>query len=272
MKKKAKPKKENGERWLLTYSDMITLLLALFILLYGMSTVDQTKYEQLAASLNASLGDGNGASIFDGSGGILDKNGNAILQNNKGANGENSSQGTTTATPAPTQGAAKNPESLTTEKEMNDLKNGVNNALKDMKIENAISTSLSEKGLTITFKNDEFFDIGKADLKDSMKKSLNSIANLLNRINNHIEIEGYTDNVPINSWIYPSNWHLSVARAASVALYLQEEGVEVDRLTATGHGENDPIAPNDTKEGRSRNRRIVVTILYNDATGMEFKK
>jgi chemotaxis protein MotB len=270
MKKKVKQKKENSERWLLTYSDMITLLLALFILLYGMSNVDQAKYQALAESLNQSLGDGKGASIFDGSSGVLDNNGNAILENNKGTN-NGSSSGTASTTPVPTKSAAK--ESLTSEKVMSDMKKGINNALKDLGVESAIGTSVGEMGLTITLKDDEFFDSGKAELKEGMKKSLSAVANLLNRINNKLIIDGYTDSVPISSFIYPSNWQLSAARAAAVAQYLQEEeGVESSRLTASGHGENDPIASNDTEEGRSRNRRIEITVLYDSVSGIEMKE
>lgn len=278
MKKKVKPKKENGERWLLTYADMITLLLALFILLYGMSNVDQEKYEKLAESLNASLGDGKGASIFDGTEGIMDNRGNTIFDNYKGTGGDGQSSVTTvptTVTPKPTETASSGDDSdtLTTQEDMNDLKNGINEIVDDMNVEGAIGTAIAERGLTISLADDAFFDSGKADLKTKMKKGISQIAKLLNKIDNPIIIEGYTDNIPISSSIYSSNWQLSGARSGVVAEYLvEDEKVDGTRIASVGYGEYRPIASNDTAEGRSQNRRVDITILYDEAPGMEIDK
>lgn len=106
-----------------------------------------------------------------------------------------------------------------------------------------------------------------------MKKGLSQIARLLNKVNNPIVIEGYTDNIPISkSNTYSSNWQLSAARAANVAEYLSEvENVDGTRISAIGFGEYRPTASNATVEGRNKNRRVDITVLYNDVTGMEFK-
>lgn len=270
MKKKSKPKKDNSERWLLTYSDMITLLLALFILLYGMSTVDQAKYEELAVSLNQSLGDGKGASIFDGKSGILNNNGNSIRQNNKGTGNGNSGVAAVSGTPAPTN-AAEN--KLTTQEQMNELQNGINNILNNLDVTDSAGTAIEDRGLTITLAEDAFFDSGKAGLNEKMKEGLRQIAKLLNRVSNPIIIEGHTDNVPIKSSNYSSNWQLSGARAASVAEFLVDsEGVNGARVSPVGYGEFRPVASNKTAEGRKKNRRVEITVLYNEQIGMEFNK
>lgn len=275
MKKKVKAKKENGERWLLTYADMITLLLALFILLYSMATIDQTKYEQLAASLNAALGDGKGASIFDGTNGVLDNNGDHIIPNNSGKNGQSSVTGTVSVTPSPTvtptKGAAEQSDTLTTKEQMSDLEDQINENIKGLNPEGAIGTAVAERGLIISLADDAFFDSGQAELKASMKKSLGKIAKLINKVKNPIVIEGYTDNIPISSKEHPSNWQLSTDRSSSVAQYLvEEEQVDGTRISAVGYGEYRPIATNNTEAGRKKNRRVDITILYNDETGMEF--
>jgi chemotaxis protein MotB len=273
MKKKGKAKKENGERWLLTYADMITLLLALFILLYSMNQVDQAKYEQLAISLNQALGDGKGISIFDGTNGIMDDNGNAILEHTNGSNGQSSTTGTGTVTPEPTEGAASDSDTLTTEEEMNNLENEIKENLKGLNEEGAVGTAVEEKGLIISLADDAFFDSGEAELKTSMKKSLGKIATILNKVQNPIMIEGYTDNIPISSGIYPSNWQLSTSRSSSVAQYLvEDESVDGTRISAVGYGEYRPIATNATEAGRKKNRRVDITILYNDEVGMEFSE
>jgi chemotaxis protein MotB len=276
MKKTHKAKKENGERWLLTYSDMITLLLALFILLYGMSTVDQSKYEQLASSLNQSLGDGKRTSIFDNSGGIMNNSGNSIMPNVNG-NGTGK-QGSATATitpsasitPVPSQAAGNK---LTTQDQMNSLQNGINDILNNLDVKDSAGTAIEDRGLTISLANDAFFASGKADLNAKMKKGLSQIAKLLNKVNNPIIIEGYTDNVPIKSSTYGSNWQLSGARSTAVAEFLADkQHVDGTRISAVGYGQYRPLVSNKTAAGRKKNRRVEITILYNEAAGMEFSK
>ncbi len=268
MKKKVKQKKENSERWLLTYSDMITLLLALFIVLYAMSNIDQSKYEKLAAGLNKSLG--NGRSVLNSTNGVFGEGDNSPV--NIGGNGSEptENQQTATGTPAPTKDA----DALSSEEQMNQLEKNINDVLNEMDMGKEANTQIGEQGLTISFADSVFFDSGKAELKSSMKKGLAQIARLLNRIDNQILVEGYTDNVPVsNGDNYQSNWQLSAARASMVVDYLvEEENIAGKRISAIGYGEYRPIASNSTEEGRKKNRRVNITILYNEQKGMEYKK
>lgn len=259
MKKKVKQKKENGERWLLTYSDMITLLLALFIVLYAISNVDTAKYHSLAEALNQSMGDGNGTSIFDGKGGILDQNGNTIKENTNGS--KNS-----TPTPAPTTAGGEGKGSINSQEDMKNLMGGINSILNNLNISDSAGTGISDRGLTITFSNDVFYDSGKADLKEDLKKGLEQISVLLNRVDNPIVVEGYSDNIPISgNSTFSSNWALSAVRAANVADYLVDvQHINGNRVSATGYGEYHPKASNLTAEGRMKNRRVELTVTYNN--------
>lgn len=285
MKMKQKPKKENSERWLLTYSDLMNLLLILFILLYAMSQVDQQKYDQLSESLSKSMG--KGASIFSGSGVLPQNGGNTPIDIGNNGNQNNSSGNQTTAVPTkePTKTPTKAPEatktpgnteggqgnsdfngSLKTEQDMANFQSYVEQILVDMNMDVATDTEVVDRGLEIIFKNDIFFDSGDDTLKEPMQRGLKQLAKLLNKVDNKIVIEGNTDNVPLSSSnIFDSNWQLSAARAANVAQYLvEDEKVDGDRISAVGYGEFNPVATNDTADGRSRNRRVDIIILYND--------
>ncbi len=254
MKKKVKQKKENGERWLLTYADMITLLLALFIVLYAISNVDQAKFHSLAEALNQSLGDGNGTGVFDGNDGILDGNGNTIHDYPY------------IPTPAPNSGKT----TIGSKDEMKNLEEGVDNIIDDLNITDAVGTGITDRGLTITFSNDALFDSGSATLKQDLMKGLETISKFLNRVNNAILIEGYTDNIPLSSTsIYSSNWQLSAARSANVAEFLAKKDIAGDRLSPVGYGEYHPKATNSTVEGRKKNRRVEITVLYGNTRGVQ---
>lgn len=274
MKKKPKQKKENSERWLLTYSDLITLLMALFILMYAMSNVDSEKYKQLATSLNQSLGNGKGTGILNGSDGIIPNGGQTPVNEGEGQNVSVTPTPTAAPTEIPDDTLKGNADQLIDKRNMNDIENGINDIVKNMGAEKSVGTAEAERGFTISLANDAFFDSGKAELKENMKTGLRQIARLLNRVDNPILIEGYTDNVPISShYTYTSNWQLSAARAANVAEYLADEGhVDGERISAIGYGEYRPTASNATAKGRSKNRKVDITVLYNDVTGFEHKK
>jgi chemotaxis protein MotB len=272
-KKQKKQKKENSEGWLLTYSDLITLLMILFILLFAMSNVNQEKYEALSESLSASMG--GGAGILSGSDSVLPEgDGDSVVDIDKegddGKKQESTISSSITEVPTPTIVQAPSKEKddlsgrLSSTEDMQKLDTSLKAVLEDMDIGEYASTALTDSGLKISFANDVFFDSGKDILKPEMKKGLGEIALLLNKIDNDITIEGHTDNVPISKINdFTSNWQLSAARAANVAQYLcDKERIDGSRVMAAGFGEYRPVASNDTKEGRSMNRRVDIIILY----------
>jgi chemotaxis protein MotB len=275
MMKKKKEKKENSERWLLTYSDLITLLMILFVVLFAMSSTDQEKYSQLAQSLQAALGDNgktiNGSMIQNGSG-ILEEqtpgSGTDIeYQNQSSEQDIGSGEGNNGEDGTGKDGTGKTGESdVKSSTEFNNLRTELLQAIKNDKFKDKLYITITEKGLVISVSNDILFDSGKADVKSDMKETLEIIAQLINRIGNPIQVDGYTDNIPVHNNRYTSNWQLSAERAANVVEYLiDNNNVKPERLTASGHGEYRPVASNKTAEGRESNRRISITILYSDA-------
>lgn len=249
MKKKA-PKHENSERWLLTYSDLITLLMALFVILYASSNVDVTKYKQISASFSEAL---NIVSTNSGGQEIIDTG----MQTGTGED----SAGTTVST----QTAIV----LTEEQKLALVKQKVDALINSSDLKGNATTEIAERGLTIRFVDNIIFDSGKADIKPDFEKRLISLSSILNGVENYIRVEGHTDNVAINRGLFTSNWQLSTVRAANVVQFLVEGGsVNPSKLSAVGYGEYRPIKSNDTEDGRAQNRRVDIVILnskYNDS-------
>lgn len=126
----------------------------------------------------------------------------------------------------------------------------------------AVKLIQNERGITVSILDDILFASGKADLNKDSKNVLNKLSNVIRTIPNDLRIEGHTDNVPISSNVYPSNWHLSVARATNTAYYLMtDEGIPQGRVSIVGYSEFKPVAPNSTIEGRAQNRRVDIVIL-----------
>ena len=240
--KKRKEKPENSERWLLTYSDLITLLMVFFVVLYSSSNINQKKYEKLASSMNTAFTGGTGISD-SGAGGA-----------NEGSSDE---------------GELK-PLVQSEEEKLQGIEGQVDEMIKQMGLEGSVSTSIEERGLVISFNDSIFFESAKADIMEDMKLKLVSLSTVLNKIDNYIRIEGHTDNVPIRNEYFSSNWQLSSTRASNVVEYLiNNGGISPDRLSAVGYGEYRPVADNSTDQGRSKNRRVDILILNNKYDNIE---
>lgn len=273
MRKKKQKKAENNERWLLTYSDMITLLVALFVMLYALSNINVEKYKQLAESLNSAVGNGKAStvSVLNGSSGILD-GGQAVISPDESTADTDAVEETEAADSSQTSDAATEEAEAESQEEaaaaaeagvFKQLETDVSGLMANSGIQQDVYISTEERGLVISFTNNVFFDSGKASIKDEMKGLLNQVAGALNTIPNNILIEGHTDNIPISNNNFSSNWQLSSVRAANVAQYMVDnDGLDPTRITAAGCGEYKPIAPNDTEDGRQKNRRISIVILY----------
>lgn len=233
-KKKHVEEEGGGERWLITYADLITLLLAFFILMYTMSKQDSKKYQEVAAHLKA---------IFTGSTAIL-ATGNVAGK---------------VPIELSFKGGAENVAALKEqlEKELREI--GDKGAADTMQ---KISLISDERGLVVRAMEKAFFDTGKADLTSRARSALDSITPVLLSMPNHMRVEGHTDNVPINTSEFRSNWELSVRRATEVVRYLIEQhGFPPGRISASGYAEYRPIASNDTAEDRAKNRRIEIIII-----------
>jgi Flagellar motor protein len=140
--------------------------------------------------------------------------------------------------------------------------------IKENQLQDLVDITKENSGIALELRVELLFDIGSADIKPGSKTILNKISLLLNKFANNIVIKGYTDNQPISSDQYPSNWELSSDRAVKILRYFTEQcGLDSKRFTAQGYGDNNPVASNDTAKGRQKNRRVEIFIAYN--TGNE---
>jgi len=261
---------DNDERWLLTYADMITLLMALFMLLFSISSVNISKYHSIQLALKAAF-----------SGNVL-PGGKSIQQ--PGASANSSRAPTTIDTPAivrltPTvtselehvsggpSGAAQGSGEVHVaaaaqeQRSFEALKRELDEYAARHGFARSVDTAIERRGLVIRVLTDSLlFASGSASLEPAGEPLLTEVAALLNIDHVHpIDVEGNTDNVPI-SGTFASNWELSAARASTVVRFLVARGVEPERLAATGYGEERPIAPNSTAAGRALNRRVEIVL------------
>jgi chemotaxis protein MotB len=142
------------------------------------------------------------------------------------------------------------------------LKNELDNLIADMKYTNSISVEENERGLTLHILDDILFPSGSADLNSGSQVVLSQLAGIIKKLPNDIRVEGHTDNIPIKSSLYPSNWHLSVARALNTAYFLiDKENVDPDKVSIVGYSEYQPMETNATPIGRAKNRRVDLVII-----------
>jgi len=244
--------KENGERWLLTYADLITLLMIFFVVMYAMSNVDQAKYEQLASSLNSAMGSGGSTPTMIGAGGPS----TAVVGVDSVALDGSSSEASTQAEQTKLQG----------------IKEQVDSYLKKNGLDGSASATIQERGLAISIQDTLIFDSGKADLKAGTEAKILEIGRMLSSIDNYINVEGNTDSVAINTYEFKDNWALASSRADNVLRVLLKAGIQPARISSKSNGESRPIASNDTVEGKAANRRVDIVILDNKFSTSESAK
>jgi chemotaxis protein MotB len=267
----------SGERWLLTYADMITLLMALFMVLFSISSINISKYQTLQKSLKAAFS----GDILPGGKSVAQPGktdnaaqspssvelqaiepvateGSSSLQNStaRGASSATASGSVSTAAVA-AQAAAQRQAS-----EFARIKRELDAYAASHGFAKSVHTAIEARGLVIRLLTDDLlFASGQATLEGRAGGLLSEIAQLLNVDTTHpISVEGNTDNVPIQSSQFPSNWELSTARASTVVRFLIAHGVGAGRLTATGNAEQRPLDSNATAAGRARNRRVEIVM------------
>ncbi|MFH1687341.1 MAG: flagellar motor protein MotB [bacterium] len=220
------PDDENADRWLLTYADMITLLLAFFIVMYSMSQLDAKKFDRMAEALNG---------VLRGGESILNKFDDEQLAANHG---------------------------LLKLGNLRVIQTQIQKQFKEMGKESDVQTEITERGLVVHIVESALFSQGSATLQPRAMEILDLIAQRTTGIPNHIRVEGHTDDRPINTDRFPSNWELSSARATEVVRYfIDNHGLEPSRSSALGYGKFRPVRPNTSIENRARNRRVDVVIL-----------
>ena len=214
------------ERWLLTYADMITLLMVFFVMMYTISTVNADKFRALAENLSMVLTGSPPAGIME--------------------------EGTNSTVPELT-GEAKH---------LADLQQALNEFIAREELGEQITVNLEERGLVVRFQTTVLFARGSADLTPEARRIIDRVGDRLNDLPNYIRVEGHTCDLPINTPQYPSNWELSTARATNVLQELISScNISPERLSAIGYGEYRPRVPNINESSRQMNRRIDIVIL-----------
>lgn len=241
MSKKRKHKQheeEAGEAWLLPYSDLMTLLLAVFIVLFAVSQIDAEKAQQMSNEFSESMM-------------------NESYSVSRKSDQEKKQQ--------------ENPSSIENEQEMmEELMDELNAKLKSENLTASVKTSIDDRGLIISLSNTIVFESGSAEIKKDNEDTLLEIAKMISVTEHYIRIEGHTDNIPMSSGLYPSNWDLSTARASNVVrLFINKAKASPENFIAVGYGEYRPVADNATEKGRSQNRRIDIIVLSNKYNELE---
>lgn len=263
MRKKA-AKKDNAERWLLSYADFMTLLLAFFIIMYASSTISQSKLLIISESFKAAFG---GGQTIIGNSSAVDIQKTAQYVQNKNSDPTKMNQS-----------KSKNNSDATTQTQqeqnkLQQLQQQLNAYINANGMSKSVSTEIQDRGLVVSIQDALFFDSGKADIKPIWIKNLVEMSTMIKAIDNYIRIEGYTDNVPITTSQYQDNLALSCARAANVYRLFEQQGhINPARLSAEGYGDTRPIADNNTDVGRSRNRRVDIVVLDSKYQGAEVGK
>jgi chemotaxis protein MotB len=260
---------ENEERWLLTYSDMITLLMALFIVMWAISSVNISKFNQLKAALQSAFSakvlQANN-SILSGQQAPFDQDGSPIQPLDQSSSASQVVQvrsiaqniQTKISTQIQTQAALQDQDNLM------HIQTLVRQWAREHDLTRIVKADIEERGLVVRLLTDNvLFGSGQASLQPTARPLLGEIAKLLAApdIVNPVRVEGNTDDRPIHSAQYPSNWELSSARADAVLEFLLQRGVVAKRLSAVGYGDVNPIAKNTTVAGRAANRRVDIVIL-----------
>ena len=225
MRRKREEERDNHDRWMISYSDFITLLFAFFVVMYATSSVNEGKYKTFGYSLS-----------------------NAFL--NKPA-------------PHPVETAPHESKATLIKRTetMQGIAQDINTVMSPLVKVGKVKVMQSNLGVSVEINASLLFKSGQANLEPDSIKVLEAVAKVLKDDNHAIKVMGYTDNTPINTPSYPSNWELSSARASSVVRLFADSGIDPQRMVVIGYAENHPVDSNDTAEGRARNRRVTVMIL-----------
>lgn len=245
LKRKKKHEEHVDEAWLLPYADILTLLLALFIVLFASSQVDSQKFNAIAESFNSELQGGTG---------VLDEQ--AAVE---------SFDTSPTAKLSEDPPSGKSPEEILAAKdqqELQDFQTKIEAYIDEKGLSPRLQTEMTVKGLMITIKEGVLFESGSADMRSGSEAIANEISDLLiSDPPRMIFIEGHTDNIPAGTKDFPTNWELSSARAVNfMRILLENNELDPQKFSASGYSEYHPIAANDTAEGRAENRRVEVLI------------
>ncbi|KPV58171.1 flagellar motor protein MotB [Paenibacillus sp. A3] len=243
------------ESWLIPYADLLTLLLALFIILFAASQTDQKKYQAIMQSFNSAFTGGIGQFNFS----------NLIpLSTEPNIDQKKYDQPTDPATPNAAEQQQKQQQQMEKEQyDLQQLKQKLDQYIADNKLTTQLETKLTEDLLMLTIRDNALFSSGSATVKPEAKQLAGTISEMLAQYPDYrIEVAGHTDNVPIRTAAFETNWDLSAKRALNfMKILLENDKIGPERFRSIGYGEYHPIDTNDSEAGRAKNRRVEVSIL-----------
>ena len=233
---------ENHERWLVSYADFITLLFAFFVVMYALSSINEGKYRVLSNSLVNAFGGGHGTPMIK----------------------RDVEPSITPALPRLSPRQRQGDNNLRHEREqLTEVAQDIQKVLYPLVKQGKVRVTQSARGVNVEINASVLFASGDATLTGDSGQTLRAVAEVLKNDDHEIQVEGHTDSVPIKNVKFASNWELSAVRASSVVRLFEDSGIVDERLVAVGRGATQPVATNDTAEGRLRNRRVEITILSN---------
>ncbi|NGZ76072.1 OmpA/MotB family protein [Saccharibacillus alkalitolerans] len=244
------------ERWLITYADLLTLLLIFFVIMYGVSTIDAEKYEAVSSSLQTTFQ--SGTNILDGGPKIVGDNGQQL----PGTKGNAQGGATDDEQQGQDEPTARELQFREQERQLASFLQTIQSYVADNGLADQIFVADKPQGISITLSDRFLFDVGRADLKEGATGILDRLAALFGTVDATISIEGHTDNQPITGGRYADNWELSGDRALSVLRYfIDARGLDPTQFQYAGYADTRPVGDNSTPQGRQQNRRVEITVL-----------
>lgn len=255
-RKKRVEEHENHERWLVSYADFITLLFAFFVVMYAISSVNEGKYRVLSDTMVEAFSE------------KVDEQGEQKmpLMSDQASQGEFVGRSQDKNLEAEqheqqSQHQQNRPADIPpTDNRMWVVASNLDSALQGFVDQGLVKINMQGDRVEVQLSSKMLFSSGSASLALEARKALRDIAIIIRPLDNEIMVEGHTDDIPISTQAFPSNWELSSSRAAAVVDYMSREGVDPSRMAAIGYGEFRPISSNDTPEGRAKNRRVTLVL------------
>ncbi|TBR37217.1 MULTISPECIES: flagellar motor protein MotD [Dyella] len=264
----------NHEAWAIPYADLMTLLLAFFVVMYAVSVVNEGKYRVMSQSIIEAF-NGNNKTIQP----VHSNNAPQVAPVPSSRQSSTTPPSLTPHMAVPLPSRALQPQITQPgvpihrdpgQENLARIQDQVQQALQPLIDKSLVIVRRTNTWLEIEIRTDILFPSGVAKLSPQADNTLRNIADILAPFPNPLRVEGYTDDMPISNVVYPSNWELSAARAASVARLFSENGVDANRLGIIGWGQTRPAAENDSTEGRNRNRRVLVVVLSDEQAPARF--
>lgn len=244
------------ENFYVSYSDMVTLLLIMFIYFFSISKIDPVKFEEVKSALKSEIrgdGGGNGEQPL----GATKQTPSKSKDIKSGDEGDMKSAVKTSLSPSDIKHLEEE------KKKLSEMKGEIETLIDKKGLGDKVNVQFTQGQLILKMGDAILFENGQAILRPEARVVLGEIGGLFLKSDSHILIEGHTDDIPIKGGLYPSNWELSSARASSVVRFLEGLGVNSNRFTVMGYNSFQPVAPNTSAENRSQNRRVVLKLTVN---------